>query len=393
VLPIDLWKAWPNTSLEALLTERSSSKLNLTAADLDLADASLLSGWIFPVAGIVRGNLTVEGPIDNLQFGGQMTLHGGHFELGRRTAVLSDVQAEITGVGNELRIDSLTGRHLLGAFTANGIIGWKTLAQPQFDFRIASDAVTLPIAWVFPSQDGHVVTSLTLNLFGDATSATIRGEGRIDAIAQNHPINLTPLWNPLPTPATSEIARTECPAPWNQWKWDVALRTDGPQPATVRPLGGNVRADLQLQGTLGAPQLGGTFEIVGSRAAVQAVVLDVDKLTLARTKTEPACATIDLVARGELSGESFAVFASGPLNHPLRLVVAPPPLTEDAVWDALEGRERPLPESSGRFSLRSTAPLGADVELFEWREIPTPSSPETGNVTVTGPSSGFDGFF
>jgi hypothetical protein len=398
VLPLDLWKAWPNTSLDALLTEKSSSNINLTASDLDLADASLLSGWIFPVAGTVRGNLLVNGPIDDLRFGGEMTVRGGRFPIGDcSTGILSDVEAGISGAGDKLKIDSLTARHLLGAFAANGTIELKALRRPRVDLHVSSEEIMLPLAWASPAESGRVISSVALGIAGDITGGSIRGDATIKEIERNSPINLTALWSdPISArlnTASGERAGTRAPS---GWQWDVTLRTNPQSPARIRPLGGSVTADLHLIGGIEAPAIEGTVTVAGTRAVVHAVGLDVDQLTFSRANgndgdTVPGM-NIDLVARGELSGEAFALFASGPLQHPLRLVVAPPPLTEEAVWHALEGREAIASESSSRFSLRANAPLGAAADVFEWREIPTPPAVETGNVTVTGPASGFDGY-
>jgi hypothetical protein len=394
VLPIDLWQAWPNTSFDALITEKSSSKINLTAHDLDLADASLLSGWIFPVAGVVRGSVQIEGPIDDLQFGGTLALRGGRFPIGcRTTQMLTDVAGEIRGAGNAVQIDALSAQHALGAFAVDGTIALKTLRRPGFALRVSSEAMRLPLAWVFPSENGAVVSSVGLEVQGDAANGIIRGEGTIKEISQSTPLDLTSLWTaPLSHgPAQNALAATASMT--NGWRWEVALHTNGGALVPIRPLGGNVRADVRLHGARGAPEIDGNVEIAGTHAVVHTINLDVDKLILSSSEAAPHQAIIDLVARGELSGESFAVFASGPLQQPLRLVVAPPPLTEEAVWDALEGQDAVTPETSPRFSLRSEAPFGATVAVFDWPEIPTPAPPQSGSVTVNGPANGLEGFF
>ena len=82
VLPLDLWNAWPNTSLATLLDDKTVSKVNLTAYDLELRDASLLTGWKFPIAGVVRGNLTAEGSLGSLKTSGKFTVNKAQIPIG-----------------------------------------------------------------------------------------------------------------------------------------------------------------------------------------------------------------------------------------------------------------------------------------------------------------------
>ena len=62
-LPLDIHRAWPNTSPATLLTDGVPSKVDLVARNLQLRGASRLTGWKWPIEGVLNGAVKAEGPI------------------------------------------------------------------------------------------------------------------------------------------------------------------------------------------------------------------------------------------------------------------------------------------------------------------------------------------
>jgi hypothetical protein len=286
-------------------------------------------------------------------------------------------------------VESLTARHPVGLVQVDGSIDLKSFRAPDLDLRVSSASATLPLSWIFPCNNTEINTALALAVTGSAAQGTISGEATIASVARSEPIDLTSLWSNQV--ATSISTKSDTARSGNPWTWDIALRTNGFVP--MRPVGGEANGSLQLRGTTHSPATSGLVEVTGARAVLHRTALALERVTVTLPDEAMRSASVDLVAHGELAGESFTLFASGPLDRPLRLVIAPPPLTEEAVWKMLESGSPDTHVASPRFSLRSNAPIGIAIEVLEWSEIHTPTPPEAGNVTISSQPASFDGFF
>ena len=139
LLPLDVWNAWPNTTLATLLDDQTVSKVNLTAYNLELRDASLLTGWNFPIQGIVRGNLVAEGPLGALKTSGKLTLSKAQIPLGWSGELLTAVEGEASLDGQTLQVAKLAGTSSdTGDFSATGQVDFTNLRDPTLKLDVAS---------------------------------------------------------------------------------------------------------------------------------------------------------------------------------------------------------------------------------------------------------------
>lgn len=134
-------------------------------------------------------------------------------------------------------------------------------------------------------------------------------------------------------------------------------------------------SDLRITGLGAEPALVGSASFADARVTAGGAEFWVRDATITFRPSLSRQPTLDLHAEGELSGEPFAAYVVGPLNHLVRFFVVEPPLTEDAVRTALTapfGAASPL---GTRFSLRVSLPLALTTEVSDWPEIPTPLQP------------------
>lgn len=150
LLPLDVWQKWPNVSLDQLLAQEVVSRVQLVARELDLAEAASLTGWKFPIAGVVDGDFTADGSISALELGGSLRVVKGRLPLGWTGDVVEDFSAQLAFSDNEVRIAEFAGRHRFGMVKIGGRIVLAPLLNPALDLSVTSARFAVPI---FSSPD------------------------------------------------------------------------------------------------------------------------------------------------------------------------------------------------------------------------------------------------
>lgn len=379
LLPFDLWRAWPNTSLATLLTDASISKVSLIAYDLDLAEASLLTGWRFPVAGIVRGNFTADGPINALILGGKLILSDGQLPLDWNGDVIFGVGAELTMSASQIEIANCTARHRCGDLQLAGTFNLQNIRAAELQLTVATDRMEVPLFSGFgPEGNVRVTAALGLEISGPANAALVKGTVRILHANPGGPLDFTGLWVDPPNLELPPVFVLP-DEPWRTWHFDIACETDGAPLAGTGD--GRLWIKTQLTGTGASPQLRGPVRLERLPAVAGGIPLSVEALTVDFRDEFAGEPSINLTSRGDLYDQPFRADAAGPLNHVVRLIVVAPPLTVEAVQAALSGRNTDDSGAAAHFSLRVAAPIADGLPLFDWAEISTSPSPEGSTVT------------
>ena len=369
LLPFDVWQKWPDVSLDQLLTDDVVSRVNLTAHALDLEQASQLTGWIFPVAGILDGTLSVDGPVGSLKVGGALTLSRGRIPLGWSGEAIDDAHGEFTFADDSVRIVKFGGRHPIGEMEVAGAVRLANPRDPELQLTLRSPQATLPI---FRGGDPGVTVDagLDLKIDGPLSSAAVSGEARIVSLAVDAIPDLTPVWRAerrLEVPPLFSLDGTV----GANWSFDLTC-----QPAEADGLksGASVmRVDLRIGGVGAQPTLTGRIELgevevaAGAPALADSAPIFFDSLLthvaidfFPEDSAEPS---LDIDLRGSFAGAPFQASATGPLNHLMRIYSGNPPLTDETVRSLLSGK---LVLPGDRFALRTRAPIAAGVEEFEW---------------------------
>jgi hypothetical protein len=383
LLPLDVWNAWPNTTLATLLDDQTVSKINLTAYNLGLREASLLTGWKFPIEGVVLGNLVAEGPLTNLKTSGKLTLSKAQIPLGWSGEVLSGVEADATLEGQTLTVKKFAGRHPTGDFTASGQVTFANLRDPALQLEITTAKTDLTI-FEQDQSASRTRVSARLKINGPCSSTTLSGEAQILSLELGaEPVTAPPNFGrwffdeaaPM-LPAIFNLAA----APWDVWQFDLTVRTNQPAPlrwlgaASVVPpvTGGTIEADLHLLGSGATPVLIGDATLRGLPILLGNTPLKLDEAVISFRDGFPHDPSVSAQASGTILGERFSAYFAGTPQHPMRFLVFAPPLTEDVVRAELADAELTLPQDwRVPFGLRVPPQFFEGVEIADWAAIPT----------------------
>jgi hypothetical protein len=395
LLPLDVWNAWPNTTLAKLLDDQTVSKINLTAYNLRLREASRLTGWNFPIEGIVLGNLVAEGPLRAIKTSGKLTLSLGQIPLGWSGELLTGVEGEFAFDGQTLLIKELIGRHRFGTFDANGSIGLADLRAPSFQLSMHTEDTRLPICgnkengstmrlggkWevtgtVAQAKISGSLALSQLDLRIDDLSDWLFSEGRFHRTAQDT-AGQSPMLLPILEGNANWIA---------DWELALELKADARERAGGRYLGDNgFHAGLQLLGTFRDPRLIGAVTLEGGPVPCGDQTLWLEHVRFEFRDGFPQDPSILGAAEGTVGNEPFALLVTGTLQHPMRTLFFAPPLTEKLILKELMGVRpadglfdiRPVDAFEVFVRLLVSAEFWEGVQLTEWPTIPTPALEST----------------
>ena len=380
LLPLDVWRAWPSTSLETLLNDDVESKVALTAYDLELGTAAKLSGWNFPIEGVVRGDFTAEGPLAALKIGGKLSLSKARIPLGSSGKALTGVESTAAFDGGTVTLAQFTGQHPTGDFRAHGTVDLKNVRDPGLHLAVESERTSVAVFDDSATAD----VGLNVTIEGPASSAEVAGSANVLAVQPRsvieQPILGSVIFGGDPNePLTTSVAAfdtagiwtgepgSEFPpifewnsAPWNAWRFNIAIH-GGPlaEPSSL------AACEAHFAGTGAAPELEGGIAFRDTVLTAGDTVLSNAGGSLTWHEGE---VSIDSRASGELHGLPFTAHLIGPVRQPIRFFDFAPPLSEKIISDALAGRYRDCPrlEDAPRFALRFPSAFTPDVPLFDW---------------------------
>jgi hypothetical protein len=408
LLPLDVWKAWPNTSLAQLLNTDTVSAVSLKATRLDLKAASQLTGWNFPVAGVLDGSLSVSGPVAALNSAGTLRLAKGRIPLGWSGESLTSVDCTAALKAADLHIESAHAEHRFANLQIDGVVSLKKIQDPHFALHLKSAKAHLPLFGNQTARRGleeaqipsihaaaSLISGLDLNLEGSMSAPQLRGAGQLQELDLGPAPNIAALWQPS---GSAQLSPPFQPvrAPWNTWTLDIGFKTGSAMPLKSNP--GTVLTDVRLKGNGSAPFLVGTVQFRGVNATTAHAPLRIETATLVFPQDTPGNPTLDLVAESQLLTSNFSAYCTGPLSHLIRWFVLPPPLNETLVWQALSGQatgpSAPItaPLASERLELHIPAVHSQDadssaaldlalpanaqaISVLSWPPIPTPIEP------------------
>ena len=383
LLPFDVWNAWPSTTLVKLLDDQTVSKVNLTAYNLGLREASLLTGWKFPIEGVVLGNFVAEGPINGLKTSGKLTLTKAQIPLGWSGELLTKVEGEATFDGANMLVKTISAQHSTGVYSGSGQVNLTDLRNPELQMTITSAGTRLPL---FSTSEASLVAQVSgkVQIAGPASAASVTGDIQLLS-ARFMPwttaaseVELTPLFlgdgiGSLPAFVTTSVA------PWVDWKFDTTLRTTAPVPLSWKalqsePTAATVETNLRLAGTDTELDVTGTATIRGGTIRVQESSLVLSEAVVTFREGFGQNPSIVAQARGSAFGEPFTHHITGTLLHPMHFFVFAPPLTESTILASLHSAPLSL-DLPSPLGLRIPTELFEGVEVTGWAPIATPPPP------------------
>ncbi len=406
LLPLDLWNAWPNTSMATLLDDHTVGKLSVTAYDLSLHETAQLTGLQFPIEGVIRGNVTAEGPLGALKTGGALTLSKARLPLGWSGGALTGIEGAATFDGQTMRLEQFAGQHPTGDFSAVGEIDFTNLRDPALKLAVtsaksrlrlfsaqdgASGAAPLePLSFTFKNVrlfagegSGGVLAEVALALLlnGPLSGGTVSGEARVAAVpvVGFHRMQLDDwLTGNLACEVPPVFALN--PGPWKAWRFDVHGTAE-----KAGVLHGKMSADVRLTGSGAAPALIGSVSFISSGDNAPSDSITLRQATLDFRDGFPTDPVITADASGVIADEPFALYLTGTLQHPMRVFASNPPLTEKAIRAAINGETTArFFSGENRFSLLVPGELREGVEMSDWPEIKAEPAPADGAAPAPG---------
>jgi len=410
LLPFDVWNAWPNTSFATLLDDHTECRVNLTAHDLQLRDASLLTGWKFPIEGLVNGQLSAEGTIGALKTAGQLKLHKARIPLGGGDT-LSDVEADATLDGHTLQLTKSAGRYPAGDFEATGQIDFANLRDPNLRLTLTSQASAIGLFANVPREPSvflpvTVTMALQLTMNGPASAGKVEGDAQVSLLKFGGALDLgfylTPNVSGVLPGDDGEWPRPfGIPSnPWSAWSLEIhclaapnarvlgswrAENSGAPAPAAT--LGAaSADMDLRLQGMAADPAFVGSLRVweLPARCGAEDVVIEEGVWDF--RSGAPRDPSMTLRIGGYALGEPFMADVVSVGGQSLRSFEGELALNDRLIQGALRGENRRSWFDDERALNLDVPRIWSDAaNSYVWPAIPEPG--EAATVPSSPPSA------
>ena len=401
LLPLDVWNAWPNTSLSTILDDQTVCRLNLTAHDLQLREASLLTGWKFPIEGTVNGKLSAEGAIGTLNAMGDIALRGGILPIGSGNS-LSNLEIAAALDGHTLQLAKSTGRHAGGDFSATGQIDFSNLRDPLFQIAVSSSASNFKLSPGHPAEPSAflpltVAASLDLKVSGPLSGGKVEGSAEVAEFKFGGSLELADYltnrgifagaFRPeeWPQPFENSIA------PWAAWSYDVHCRfapnikidvnwsapgMSGRVPSTLGSGPPTGEMELRLGGTASNPALTGNLHIQGIPAFNNGERMEIENATWEFLPGMPGNPSVTLLVAGSAFGKRYTadIFSVGKRHwHELHTGLG---ASEKLTQSLLDGSyQHAVFTDEDDFALAAPRMWSDAFETYAWPLIADPEAP------------------
>ncbi|MBV8331007.1 MAG: translocation/assembly module TamB domain-containing protein [Verrucomicrobia bacterium] len=241
----------PNTPLQ----------FTISSPDNNLAFARKIVPGIKVLEGSAGVNVAVNGTIAKPDLSGGLRANIARFQA--RTDVvppISGFAANISFRHDRIQIEQLKGLAGGGSFGAGGAIDLRDGSNPRFGLTLTGRQVLLT------RSDGIIVRcNLNLAVNGPLSGGEVSGTVGITSSRFFKDIDILPLnlpGRPAPQPPPQAMPKIaiETP-PFNNWRFNVAIRSDDPFLIQSNLARGRVSINLQAGGTGATPSLTGTVRV------------------------------------------------------------------------------------------------------------------------------------
>jgi hypothetical protein len=360
LLPLDVWQQWPNVSIEQLLNEDVASRVQLTAHNLDLAEAALLTGWKFPLDGVLDGTLTADGPLTALKLGGTLTLKDGHLPLGWSGDAVENVSAKLTFLEGTASIEQFSAAHTFGAVEITGTLDFAKLLDPALQIRVRSPQFTTPL---FGPRTSPIkaLAALDLTVTGQFSAAQVTGQAQLTDLKLGAPLNLAWLWDDFAPAHVRPPFVLQAP-PWDAWTFNVTCEANERLKQTTS-ISGQVTGSGSRPAFVGMVDFRnvppGTGLPLRAFGIVPDLPLHVQTASAVFRESDPFRPAIDVSLTSSYDGHRFTAQVAGPLGYLLRTYESTPPMTSTAVRELLAGNPPARPQT---LQLEITPPIALESD-------------------------------
>jgi len=339
------WAAEPGQLMDEPLDAR------LSLPRLELARFATLVPAARTLSGVVTGDVTVSGPLRDLEASGSLALQDGGI------ALITDAFPDVTGMTGTLDItpDTATLTNLRatiagGTLTGGGTVGLDGMTPAEMDVSLTADHIP-----ILRNELVIIRANAALRVQGTPEAAAISGTvGLVDSLFFRD-IEILPIGSPIAGPAAAELPRIDAPRDlsafvperFRDWGLNVVVRTDDPFLIRGNLGTGRIDASIRIGGTLGVPAPNGTAVISNATAALPFSTLRVRTGTLRFTPENGFDPTLEIRAQAEPRPYRVDIFVYGLLSNPQLILTSSPPLPENEIMTLLatgtttEGLEDP----------------------------------------------------
>jgi autotransporter translocation and assembly factor TamB len=236
-------------------------QFSINCPDNNLAFARKLVPGIKVLEGSASVNVEINGTIAKPDLSGGVRANIARFQARTDTVPpISEFATNISFRRDRIQIDQFKGLAGGGAFSAGGAIDLTDGTNPKFGLTFTGRQVLLT------RSDGIIVRSnLNLAVNGPLSGGDVSGtvgitSSRFFKDIDILPLNLPGRPPPQPPPQAMPKIAVETP-PFNNWKFNVAIRSDDPFLIQSNLARGRISINLQAGGTGASPSVTGNVRI------------------------------------------------------------------------------------------------------------------------------------
>jgi hypothetical protein len=347
---------WPALALDATVPLDHAKWIDDPSSALDAPiqahavvpplDLNLLGPFpddVKKLTGAVDVDVSVSGTPNEPHLQGAVALRNLSINLAdRRFPAIHKGEVLIRLDDKKIHLATLDAEAAGGTLHGSGTADITDIKNPSFDLQL--DAKALP-AW----RDESVIVRIdsSLKLAGHFADATLSGRiGLVQSIFFRD-FELIPIGVPFTGPSKPELPHIDAaksaddtdgpaiPAPFNDWKLDVALETTDPFLIRGNLIQGVIHAKARIGGTIGKPAPSGEIVIDNFEAELPLSRLKIRGGKVILQPDAPYAPKLDIRGTSTLRPYTINVFVHGSATDPKLTFTSNPPLPQNEILTLL----------------------------------------------------------
>ncbi len=335
-LPLDLEGTIQRKKLDPDLPLDLTVKLPQTSLGI-VAD-------LVPAIRSIEGNTAIDarisGTVRKPEFSGAATLRVGYARfLSEGVPAVGQLDASIGFNNDGLQVRNFRGDIGGGTFQLSGGIKVPRWFEPVFDLRLVSDSVLVRRDDALTVRVDTDIRATGPLAAGAVTGSIWTTQSRYFRDIEILPIGLPgrPKPKPAPRSAPGQANFAITKPPFNNWTFDVAIKTRPNDPFEIRGnlATGNAAADLRFGGTGAKPWLDGLVRVENFKATLPFSELEVTRGFITFSRDDFLRPTLDIMAQSRLRDYQINAYITGSPENPQLSLTSEPPLPQQDIVSLL----------------------------------------------------------
>jgi hypothetical protein len=329
--------AWAE-DVQLIQGEKINARVDIP--ELDLSRFQDLVPQVKQLAGLVSGNVVVDGSVKSPRINGTLAMKNFSTRLhNEKIPPITEGMMNLTFTDQLVKLEKMSLQLAGGNVSVQGVADLKVPAKPNLDFTIRGESLPL---W----RDDAVIARANANLRIAGPWDLVRTSGDIGIVDSllYKDFEIIPIGKPFTLPQAASLPALDSkleskanalPLPFANWPLAVTIKTSDPFFIRGNLARGAITADVKVGGTLSNPQPVGEAVIEELTAA-----LPLSKLTISSGKVRLTAATgldpvLDIRGASRVSNYDVSLYVYGPVSAPKILLTSEPPLPENEIMTLL----------------------------------------------------------